>query len=430
MMDQKPKILAIDDAPVNLFTLGSALAPDFDLQIATSGSMALALATESPPDLILLDVMMPDMDGYETCRRIKAEPKLRDIPVIFITALHDSGAEVKGLSLGAADYITKPINVEIARQRIRNLLDRERLRKKVEAQHVLLGEALTRKLDEAQNQLLQSEKMAAIGQLAAGVAHEINNPIGFVNSNLSTLEKYVRELMEIVSASDAMLNKEDRVAAQTCLAELLGAKDFAYLKEDIFPLLAESRDGLERVRRIVQDLKDFSHVGSTDWQWTNLNKGLDTTLNIVWNELKYHCKVHKEYGDLPDVYCLPSQINQVFLNLLVNASQAIEDSGDIRLRTGREGDTVWVEVIDNGKGIVPENLSRLFEPFFTTKPVGKGTGLGLALAYGIVQRHRGRIEVDSVAGRGSTFRVLLPIKPIQPEADTAETMKMKDDDHT
>ena len=166
------------------------------------------------------------------------------------------------------------------------------------------------------------------------------------------------------------------------------------------------------MRKIVGDLKNFSRVDNADWQWADLHKGIDSTLNIVWNELKYKCTVSKQYADLPEVYCLPSQLNQVFMNLLVNAAQAIEERGNITIRTGRQGDKeVWVEVADTGKGIAPENLNRVFEPFFTTKAVGQGTGLGLSLSYGIVVKHQGRIAVASEVGKGSTFRLTIPIHP-------------------
>jgi PAS domain S-box-containing protein len=281
---------------------------------------------------------------------------------------------------------------------------------------------LNRRLEEAQNQLLQSEKMASIGQLAAGVAHELNNPIGFVHSNLGSLEGYLKDIFEIAAAYEEM-EKACAAAGPDAarIRQLKAEKDYAYLREDIFQLLAESKDGLSRVRKIVQDLKDFSRVGEAEWQWANLHKGLDSTLNIVWNELKYKCKVNKEYGDLPEVYCLPSQLNQVFLNLLVNAGHAIENKGEITLASDRRGDEVWISVRDTGKGIPKENLNRIFEPFFTTKPVGQGTGLGLSLAYSIVQKHQGRIEVESRVGEGSTFRVVLPIRPATAPAEKAET---------
>jgi signal transduction histidine kinase len=270
---------------------------------------------------------------------------------------------------------------------------------------VLIG-----KLEQAQNQLLQSEKMASIGQLAAGVAHEINNPVGFVNSNLGSLQIYAKDLLRLLAAyerAEANLTDSARQEIDRLKAEL----DVAYLREDIGNLLKESSDGLQRVKRIVQDLKDFSHVGETERNWANLEQGLDSTLNVVWNELKYKAEIVKEYGNIPEIECFPSQLNQVFLNLLMNAAQAIENSGRITVRTGQFEEAVWVEVEDTGTGIEPEHLSRVFEPFFTTKPVGKGTGLGLSLAYGIVQKHGGRIEVRSEPGQGSVFRVVLPRCP-------------------
>jgi len=272
---------------------------------------------------------------------------------------------------------------------------------------------LNKRLEEAHNQLLQSEKMASIGQLAAGIAHELNNPIGFVHSNLGTLESYLHDLMEIIDAYDRSLAEDgDLAARQAAIARLREERDFDYVRGDIGQLLSESKDGLARVRKIVQDLKTFSHVSEQEWQWADLHQGLDSTLNIVWNELKYKCQVIKEYGDIPKVHCLISQLNQVFMNLLVNAGHAIESKGTITIRTRpQDDDAVCIEIADTGKGIAPEHLTRIFEPFFTTKPVGKGTGLGLSLSYGIIDRHQGRIEVDSTLGVGTTFRIILPINP-------------------
>jgi len=299
---------------------------------------------------------------------------------------------------------------------VRDISDRkaqeQELRDNLERQR-----SLNRKLEEAQSQLLQAEKMASIGQLAAGIAHELNNPIGFVHSNLGTLDGYLHDLFAVFDAYEKFESGGDLGA----VVDLKREKDFAYLRQDTFQLLEESKDGLARVRKIVQDLKDFSRVGDTDWRWADLHQGLDSTLNIVWNELKYKCKVAKEYGELPLVYCLPSQLNQVFMNILVNAGQAIEEKGEITLRSGRSGETVWVEISDTGKGIAAENLTRIFEPFYTTKPVGKGTGLGLSLSYSIVKKHQGRIEVKSEPGHGSTFRVVLPIQPaVEVETQSSE----------
>ncbi len=268
---------------------------------------------------------------------------------------------------------------------------------------------LNRKLEAAHNQLLQSEKMASIGQLAAGVAHELNNPIGFVYSNLSSLKTYLDDIFEIASACEVAAARAANPADFATIEALKAQKDFDYLRQDIFQLVAESVEGLARVKKIVQDLKDFSRPGETNWEWGDLHSGLDSTLNIVWNELKYKCTVTKDYGTLPPVRCLLSQLNQVFMNLLVNAAHAIPEKGEITLRTGTRDREVFVAVSDTGTGIPPENLRRIFDPFFTTKPVGKGTGLGLSLAYSIVQKHGGRIEVASPPGEGTTFTVWLPI---------------------
>jgi len=271
---------------------------------------------------------------------------------------------------------------------------------------------LNRKLSEAQDKLVQSEKLASIGQLAAGVAHEINNPIGFIFSNFGTLEKYLAQLFGMLAAYEAA---EPALAGTPAAAQLLRMREeieLDFLKDDIPALMTESKDGIQRVRKIVQDLKDFSRVDARqEWEWVSLHTGIDSTLNIVNNEIKYKADVVKRYGELPDVECLPSELNQVFMNLLVNAAHAISaERGTITISTGTAGDMAWVEVADNGSGIAPENLKRIFDPFFTTKPVGKGTGLGLSLSYGIVKKHGGRIEVNSEPGRGTAFRVSVPVK--------------------
>ncbi|PKO85297.1 MAG: histidine kinase [Betaproteobacteria bacterium HGW-Betaproteobacteria-12] len=272
--------------------------------------------------------------------------------------------------------------------------------------------ALIAKLEEAHNQLLQSEKLASIGQLAAGVAHEINNPIGFVSSNLGTLKGYVAELLAIIDAIsvsvEPMLAEHPQV--RQALAAIKQRADLDYLREDICQLITESIDGTTRVRRIVQDLRDFSRTGEVGLEWADLHAGLESTLNVVANEIRYKAEVVREYGELPLVECRPSQINQVFMNLLVNAAQAIPAQGRITLRSGRAGEQVWVAVGDNGCGIAPELQARIFDPFFTTKPVGKGTGLGLSVSYGIAEKHGGRLTVDSAPGAGSTFTLWLPLR--------------------
>ncbi|HEC18517.1 MAG TPA: response regulator [Gammaproteobacteria bacterium] len=278
--------------------------------------------------------------------------------------------------------------------------------------------ALIKRLQEAHEQLLQSEKMASLGQLAAGVAHEINNPVGFVNSNIGTLQKYVQQLLAVLEAYEQAESLLDGPALQNIRSARQQA-DIDFLKEDVLALVQESHQGLTRVKQIVQDLKDFSHVDEGEWQQVDLHQGLDSTLNIVNNELKYKAEIVREYGELPFTECIGSQLNQVFMNLLVNAAHAMEERGVITLRTGTEDNWVWVEISDTGKGIEPEHLKRIFDPFFTTKPVGSGTGLGLSLSYGIVEKHGGRIEVDSVLGQGTTFRVCLPVRQTETPMEAA-----------
>lgn len=271
---------------------------------------------------------------------------------------------------------------------------------------------LNARLSMAQEQLMQSEKLASIGQLAAGVAHEINNPIGYVFSNFETLGTYIARMLDMFKAYE---QAEASIGAPEVLAhlrELRTGIDLDYLIEDIPVLMAESREGISRVRKIVQDLKDFSRVDANqEWQWASLHAGLDSTLNIVSNEVKYKADVVREYGDIPEIECLPSQLNQVFMNIVVNGAQAITGGrGRITIRTGAAGDEVWVEIADNGRGIAKEHLVRIFDPFFTTKPIGSGTGLGLSLSYGIIQKHNGQIEVQSEIGQGTTFRITLPVR--------------------
>lgn len=277
---------------------------------------------------------------------------------------------------------------------------------------------LIKKISKMRDQLVQSEKMASIGQLAAGVAHEINNPIGYIGSNFSTLKNYINGILDVLevyeSNQDLLLA---RPGVESSLSKIKNKIDMEYIKEDILDLLSESNEGIDRVKKIVQDLKDFSHVDEYEWQLANINQGINSTLNIVNNEIKYKAKIKKELGDIPDIECIASQLNQVFMNLFVNAAHSIEESGIIRIKTGMlDEQWVYVEVEDNGSGIKEENLKNIFNPFFTTKPVGKGTGLGLSLSYSIIQKHHGKIEVKSKQGVGTKFIVSLPIHQLEEKA--------------
>jgi signal transduction histidine kinase len=325
-----------------------------------------------------------------------------------------SGEQIIGRVFGFQD-VTQYTRVEAALRESRDQLEArvtERTADLNAANARLLHEkelqaALIKKLEEAQNQLLQSERMASIGQLAAGVAHEINNPIGFVNSNMGSLENYVSGLLRLLAAYEAA-EVDISPASKTNIEHIKDQIDIEFLRHDVVSLLAESTEGLQRVTQIVRDLKSFSHVDEAERQWANIEEGIESTLRVVWNELKYKAQVVKEYAGVPPVWGFPFQLNQVFMNLLLNAGQALEDKGTITIRTGHDERHVWVEVQDDGKGIQPENLQRIFEPFFTTKPVGQGTGLGLSLSYGIVKKHGGTIEVVSHPGQGACFKLELP----------------------
>jgi signal transduction histidine kinase len=413
-----PTILVVDDTPANIGLLVDALETrDFRVVVAQDGEETLRRAQFVRPDLILLDVMMPGIDGFETCRRLKTIEALCDVPVIFMTALTFTSDKLAGFQAGGVDYVTKPFQIEEVLARIDTHLALRRMRQEIAAQHAQLQENYTqlqessRKLEEMQRQLLQAEKIAAIGRLAAGVAHEINNPIGFVQSNLGMLRDYIGHLLCLIDAYEhAAPVIEGHPALRDEIARCRDAADLDFVREDAPKLLAESLDGVRRVHRIVRDLLDFSHVGETAWQRANLHAGLDSTLHLIAGELGGKGRIHKEYSDIPDIDCMPAQINQVFLNLLTNAVAALGQDGVITVRTASDAGWVRVDVADNGCGIAQEELAHIFEPFYTTRPIGQGRGLGLALSYGIVRRHAGRIEVSSSPGAGSTFSVWLPVR--------------------
>jgi signal transduction histidine kinase len=285
----------------------------------------------------------------------------------------------------------------------------------------ILSEIARVRLEEAQRQLLQADRLSTIGQLAAGVAHEINNPIGYVQSNLETLRDYISSLFRLINTQDSALRQPGTTQSEPLLQieRVRQEIDFDFLATDLPALLKESQEGISRVRKIIQDLREFSRAGDLEeWTMSDLHAGIDSTLNIVWNDLKYKAELVKHFGEVPPIECLPSQLNQVFMNILVNAGHAIEGRGQITIATRAEGDFAYVEISDTGKGIAQEHLPRIFEPFFTTKPVGKGTGLGLSISYGIVRKHGGEIDVRSEPGIGTTFVIKLPVRqPDEPGDD-------------
>jgi len=261
-----------------------------------------------------------------------------------------------------------------------------------------------------QAQIIQQEKMASIGQLAAGVAHEINNPMGFITSNLTSLGKYAERLDTYIAALQKSLYECPGHPGLEELDQLRQKLKVDYIISDVNELINESLDGANRVRRIVQDLKSFSRVDQAEKSRTNLNDCLETTINIAWNELKYIATLERRFGNIPEINCNPQQLNQVFLNLLVNAAQSMEQQGGITVTTWSEPGQVCVSIADTGKGMPKEVQERIFEPFFTTKPAGKGTGLGLSISADIIRKHQGEISVESEPGRGTTFTVRLPVE--------------------
>jgi signal transduction histidine kinase len=441
------ELAGIDAMEAALF--GAAPAPaaaaDFELDSAYQGQEGLAcveraLAAGRPYALAFVDMRMPPgWDGLQTIERLWAADAR--IQVVICTAHADHSWESVLARLDARDrllILKKPFDAIEVRQLANSLTTKwetaERLAGQLAAlEHAvaertrditLASEALKAEIVERkhlESQLVQSEKLASIGQLAAGVAHEINNPIGYIFSNFGTLDGYLGRLFEMLAAYEAAEPGLREPAAAAALRGLRERLELDFLREDIPSLMSESRQGIVRVRQIVQDLKDFSRVDATqDWQLADLHHGIDSTLNIVASEIKYRADVVKEYGAIPEVECMPSQINQVVMNLLVNAAHAMGGRrGRITVRTGAADEQAWIEVADDGSGMAPETLKRIFEPFFTTKPVGQGTGLGLSLSYGIVQKHHGRIDVRSAPGEGTTFRVTLPVCQAQAVAGDA-----------
>jgi PAS domain S-box-containing protein len=298
---------------------------------------------------------------------------------------------------------------------IRDTSRRKRVEEELRQSNESLLE-LNHKLRENQMQLVQSEKMAALGQIAAGVAHEINNPVGFVRSNLNTFSEYVvcfKKLLDGYHSLATAIENGDEAEQKKILnevQEIEKKENLEAILRDVGGLLKESVEGLERTKEIVRDLKTFARLDESERKEANVNDGIETTLKIIGNEMKYHCQLHKKLGEIPSISCYPGQLNQVILNLLLNASQAISDHGNITIETEATPTHIIIRVSDDGKGISEEHLPKIFTPFFTTKPPGKGTGLGLSISYGIIQKHNGTIDVKSEEGKGTIFTIQLPIE--------------------
>ena len=403
--------VALDAAEALLFGEQAAreAGPAFTLDCASQGQEGLALVQAAlqagrPYALAFVDMRMPPgWDGLETIGHLwQADPALQ---VVICTAHSDHSWEEVTTTLDAHDrllILKKPFDAIEVRQMASALTEKWNLARSAEC-----------RLDELQCRLLQSEKLASLGLLAAGVAHEINNPLAFLASNFGVLETYHEALFCMLDACEAALGAQGDAGLVAQLERDQARLGIRRLRADTPLLMAQSRDGMQRVSRIVKSLKDFSRVESgNSWEKADLHAGIESTLHIIAAQLRAAGAVVKEYGQLPLVECQPMELNQVFLNLLVNAAQAAGAGGKgaITIRTRMEGGHAVVEIADNGCGIPSDVLPRIFDPFFTTKPIGKGTGLGLSISHGIVRRHDGRIEVESQPDRGTRFSVYLPLQ--------------------
>lgn len=415
------RVMVIDDSAVCRKALAQSLERYGFVVLQTSDPKeALERVAAEQPALVLTDIEMPAMDGFDVCMALKDDPRTTDIPVLFVTSNDRPEHKLCGFEAGGSDFIAKNAETMEVIARVRTHAHLASLQQELRNQLVAIREQADREIElrhqieMQQAQMLQNEKMASIGQLAAGVAHEINNPIGFISSNLNTLNDYVGDLKQIIEAfldlQQSFRHRSSDVREKWELAEeLCKSLDLNFLMDDIDSIIKESVEGTQRVRKIVADLRDFSHVDSPDLTVEDLNELVNKTLNVAHNEIKYKAEVRQELGQVPVLPCYGGKLAQVLLNLIVNAAQAIEDQGIITIRTGTEDEHAWVEVIDNGMGMSAETQKRIFDPFFTTKDVGKGTGLGLHLAYNIMQSHDGSIEVQSELGKGTTFRITLPL---------------------
>jgi two-component system, NtrC family, sensor kinase len=471
---EKKQLLIVDDNPTNLGLLFDYLTKySFKIFVALDGESAIEQVEYTRPDLILLDVMMPGIDGFETCERLKANPLIQDIPVIFMTALSDTVDKVRGFTVGAVDYITKPIQPEEVLSRIQTHLTLRNLHKQLQEQNECLLRSQTRErqrnreleqalqqLQQTQTQLIHTEKMSCLGQMVAGISHEINNPINFIYGNLYLADEYSQELLELIH-----LYQETYTHPAAPIAAKLETTDLEFIKSDLPQLFKSMKVGAERISQTVLLLRNFSRLDEAQIKLVDIHEGIDSTLLLLQHRLGAAAKraaiqVIKQYGNIPKVECYPSLLNQVFMNILSNAIDALEESlvshqhsefapvsDRERLRESDKGQwatdkhpTIWIctEVIerasakanqlsseenycdrepyvliriaDNGPGMSEQISRRVFDPFFTTKPVGCGTGLGLTMSYQIVvENHKGLLRVNSELGRGSELIVELPL---------------------
>ncbi len=428
-------ILVIDDSKTNLGITEQYLKvmQDVDKIVLSSAPRNVkSLIAQNDIDVLLLDVVMPEFDGFQVLELLRAEHQYDDLPILMFTSLSDAESFKKCFALGASDYINKPIHPIEFNARVNAAIDNRRKTKrlqevlsKISNQNIELKE-INAKLVKTRYTLLNSEKMAAIGQLAAGIAHEINNPMGFVSSNFETLVKYLKRIEEYFgtteTALDALQHSEDprwSTIAQEC-AQAKRRLKIAFIMEELDGIMTDSLDGIQRVTNIVQSLRTFARSEKNEEKaFYNLKDLVEQVILISYNEVKYVSNVDTDIPEDIQVYCNKVQIGQVLINLLVNAGQAIKsqqrsDMGHIKIHAEEKGHMVHLEISDDGPGIPQKYLNRIFDPFFTTKEVGQGTGLGLSISYDIISnKHKGKIDVKTEVGKGTRFIIQLPQDALQ-----------------
>ena len=405
------RILIVDDEQVIRDMFSAFLGQTYTCETAASCNEALAHLATDPYALVMSDIQMPGRNGVELLREIRN--RYPDTAVIMISGIDRPQRIRDAMHIGAIDYLTKPCELEVLGFSIKRALERRELmltarkyRADLERQNLELA-ARKVQLERLQAQIIHSEKMAGLGQLAAGVAHELNNPAGFIWGNMDLIKASLGRLELVLSIYDRV----PLSAAET--AELaLTKKEIGYdaLLPDLRLMIADCVEGAERIRDVVQNLRLFSRLDEAEFKKIDLHESIDATIRLL---SRYYgssrIRLVREYGDLPLVNCFAGQLNQVWTNLLVNAAQAIKDQGEVRISSGVEDGSAVVTIVDTGCGIEPDQLSKIFEPFFTTKPVGEGTGLGLSISYGIIQKHGGTIRTESTPGAGTRFVVSIPI---------------------
>ena len=447
MIENNGRIIVVDDTPANLHLLSNLLEErDYEVRAFPSAKLALMGMKNFLPELILLDIMMPQMNGYEMCECLNKDEKWRDIPVIFISALNEIFDKVKAFSVGGVDYITKPVQAEEVLARVETHLQLFRLREMLQKTNFIQSEKLAQQnqqlktlnqelekanqelkekylqLEEAQLQLVQNEKMVTLGNLVTGIAHEINNPLGFIGGNVRVAQKYLQNLLAGFSLYRKHSHLDDRIVAE--IEDL----DLEFVVEDFPKLIASMQRGYDLIHNISTSLRTFARKDTNQKNEFNLHDGIDSTLLILKYRLKANenrpaIEVIKNYGNMPPVKCYAGQLNQVFMNILANAIDALDESNAgktfqeiekepnrITIRTELSDDKQKgiVRIADNGMGMPEEVKAKIFQQGFTTKEVGKGTGLGMAIAHQIVtEKHGGEISCDSIVGQGTIFTIII-----------------------